>query len=377
MKLMKISKLAVSLFLPLILISCNVPVPVRETMVKLNLAEPEAPAELVIAVPVPRDYAEANTGFLNGVMFAEEDIAAMGLSIPLRVRIDDDEGKFMTAMELAEGYVADRAVIGVVGHWYSDICSAVANAYRSGEKVLVIPTVSLTSLFATVSDYVFRNIPDDAQIAYKMGDRAKRFSARSAVIYYEDSTYGFNMSADLERYLNEIGINAIDRVCAPGVNELKELYKNWKVLGFDTVFMVSNAAEGTEFIKEMTGLGFGGKYICADGMDSEAVFRNLRSLNADITICSLFDSSMASETILAFEKRYEEAFGNRPDVWALQGYDSVMIIANAVKNGGVTTSAELSEYFRTAPDLGSLYGKTSFDANREISGKTIYYKTIG
>ena len=358
------------------MVSCQVPEPVRAVAVNLNIVPEGSPEELVVAVAVPKDYAERYTGFLHGVELAQEDIALMDLPIPLRVQVDDDEGDFSQAIALAADYIADSNVLAVVGHWYSDICSAATSLYRSGEKVLIVPTVSISSLLATESDYIFRNIPDDAKMAEKMCELARTQGAKSVAIYYEDSAYGFDMSAHLQNLIGKTGMSAIDRVCSPNESDMQDYYKKWKALGVDTVMMVCNAEEGIGLIRNLENMGFEGSFICSDGMDSESVFHNLKSAKSQIIICSIFDSEQSSANLKAFGKRYEEAFGNAPDVWAIQGYDSVMIVANAVQEKGIQSSRELSAYFRTSRDLQSLYGATFFDESNEINGKPIYYKTL-
>ncbi|MDR3239433.1 MAG: ABC transporter substrate-binding protein, partial [Clostridiales bacterium] len=171
----------------------------------------------IIAAPVPLAFAQQNTCFLDGVKLAEEDIQSMDLPVSLQVQVDDDNADFSTAIALAQKYISNPSIIGVVGHWYSDICLPISELYKKGEKTLIVPTVSISALTNPPSDYLFRNIPDDSQIARKMCDYAVNGGVKTAVIYYEDSTYGFRMSAGLELYANSAGIDIADRVCNPSM----------------------------------------------------------------------------------------------------------------------------------------------------------------
>lgn len=336
----------------------------------------EPPGEVVLAVPVPLAYARENTGFLDGVELAEEEIAGWEMEVPFTIRVDDDEGEFAAAIGLAQRYIDTPAVIGVVGHWYSDICLPISDIYKQGEKLLLVPTVSLSSLIPSPSDYLYRNIPADSQIGRRMGDYAVRTGARQAVIYYEDSKYGFEMAAELEKYAGGIGLEVIDRVCEPIAAEVPALRRKWAAIGCDTVFVIANVQQGSAFINALRRAGYDGRVVCSDGMDSESVAGLLRPDEQNVVICSILNGDNPPAGVRAFQTRYRERYGREPDVWALQGYDCVMIVAEAVANHGVRTTEQLGAYFRTAADLGSVYGPTRFDENHEIAGKAVYLATV-
>lgn len=335
-----------------------------------------APEQVVLAIPTPTAYAKENTGFLDGVALAEEEIAAWETAVPLTVQTDDDGGEFGTAVALAQRYISDPAVIGVVGHWYSDICLPVSDLYKQGEKLLLVPTVSISSLTSPPSAYLFRNIPADSQIVHRMCDYAGRTGAKRAVVYYEDSEYGFEMAVEMERYAAEIGIAVVDRVCEPMEKEIPALQRKWAAVGYDVVFVVDNVQRGARFINALRRAGYGGRIVCSDGMDSASVVNLLRPDENNVMICSILNSDNPPADVRAFQERYRERYGKEPDVWAVQGYDSVMIVARAVADHGVRTTEELSAYFRAAEDLGSVYGPTRFDEKHEISGKAVYLAAV-
>ncbi|MCL2055769.1 MAG: ABC transporter substrate-binding protein [Oscillospiraceae bacterium] len=340
------------------------------------IARPEV-TQVVLAVPVPLSFAEENTGFIKGIELAREDITAMEMPIHFEVRIDDDKGDFASAVELAQGYINDHTVIGVIGHWFSNICIPISSIYTMAEQTLIVPTVSIPSLTLPLSGYVFRNIPADDQISIKMSDYAVSQGTKRAVIYYEYSMYGFEMSAFLEQYARSVGIEIIDRVRAPDPGqELSILNRKWTALDYDTVFVVSNVEEGAVFVNAIRAFGFEGAIICSDGMDSASLIRLLNHGAGNLVVSSIFHSERPPAGIVQFQQRYTERYGTPPDVWAIQGYDSVMIVAAGVAEHGVTTSAQLSEYLSSAESLGSIFGQTSFNERYEIIGKSVYLKKL-
>jgi branched-chain amino acid transport system substrate-binding protein len=340
--------------------------------VALSACKATEDAVPTLAIAVPLAYADANTMYLQGIELAKEDIAARGIG--LNVVVDDDKGEFSEAVVLAQKYIADPNVIGVVGHWYSDICVSVADLYKNGGKVLIVPTVSVPTLLSKNSNYVFRNVPSDSRISKVMADKAIADGATKALIYYEDSTYGFRMSTELESYIENKGFNIIDKVCAPSIKKLPELLATWEAVGYDTVFVIANVTEGYEFIEYLDTHGFNGRFICSDGLDTSDVSDRL-SGTPDLTVCSIFDDEVNPPAgIKEFGTRFADKYGEKPDWFAIIGYDCVMIAAEAV-NSGISTTDELNDYFQSATDLSSIFGITHFDETHEIVGKEIYLKS--
>jgi branched-chain amino acid transport system substrate-binding protein len=331
---------------------------------------------LIVAVPTPKDFALENTTFLEGVALAEREIEEMNLPVKLRVQVDDDRGDFSDAVVLAQSYIDDPAVIGVVGHWFSDICLPLSSMYRQGGKLLLVPTVSVSSMTDPPSDYLFRNISNDDQVSHVMCDYARKKGAKRAVVCYEDSDYGFSMSAELERYAETVGMKVVDRVCAPGDFELPDLSRKWTALEYDTVFVVANVEEGASFINELSELGFAGRYVCSDGMDIDSALTVLNANPNEVAIATTFNSESSAPGLRDFMNQFRAEFDQEPDFWGVQGYDSVMLIAEAVRDGDVRTSEQLSAYLSAAETIDSVYGSEHFDERHELVGRTVYMKTI-
>jgi branched-chain amino acid transport system substrate-binding protein len=88
-----------------------------------------------------------------------------------------------------------------------------------------------------------------------------------------------------------------------------------------------------------------------------------------------------------FVKRYREKNnGQTPDAMAALGYDSVMVLVDAMKRTGTTEPAKLRDAIAGTKDFPCLTGKTTLDAQRNATksaviitvekGKFKYVKTI-
>lgn len=333
--------------------------------------------DVTIKVAVPLDYAKQNTAFLDGVKLAEEDIGKLKSPVNIHVETDDDKGSFSTVIDLVQGYAKQPEVIGVVGHWYSDICSSVTDLYNRNQKTLLVPTVSMTGLTSADAPYIFQNIPNDRQIGKVLCDYAQKQGVKGLVIYYEDSSYGFTMSTEVEKYCLSLGIKVCDKRTGLVLKrDLPEAKRKWDAAGYDGVILISNVEEGAAFVNELKALGSDALILCSDGMDSESLPKLLSDNSGDIYVASIYNSESTQEGIKSFKERFIKQYGKDPDVWAFQGYDCVMTIAHAVAEHEVVTSGQLKDYLETAKDMPSIFGNLNFNKDHEVEGKSIYLKKV-
>jgi branched-chain amino acid transport system substrate-binding protein len=75
-----------------------------------------------------------------------------------------------------------------------------------------------------------------------------------------------------------------------------------------------------------------------------------------------------AEAVQKFVKNFKAKFdGEVPDAMAALGYDSAMILADAIKRAGTTESAKLRDAIATTKDFAGVTGKTTLDANRNAN----------
>ncbi|KUO74518.1 MAG: hypothetical protein APF81_03530 [Desulfosporosinus sp. BRH_c37] len=113
-----------------------------------------------VGIPVPLEFAEANTDFLDGIGLAQEEINARGLmGKKIEPVIVDDRGVFKDAVEVAQNLVKDPDVVAVIGHWFSGIAIPVSSIYEKAGVLSIVPTVSNPELTQKGYGFVFRIFP--------------------------------------------------------------------------------------------------------------------------------------------------------------------------------------------------------------------------
>lgn len=334
--------------------------------------------EIVVAVPVPLAFAKQNTKFLQGIDLALDDINEEGVNgKKIKLEIVDDQANFKTAVDLAQRFSRETGVLAVIGHWYSDICLPVAKIYEEAELLTIVPTVSNPELTQKGYQFIFQSITSDKKIAEKMCAYAKGQGYNRVVICYEESSYGENLAKAIDEEAQASGLIVVDRRSGLVTGEqLQSAHDKWEALDLDAVLLALNMPEGASFIRQLRQINPDAAVISADGLDV-ADFIDELGQNAEgaviVTTYSPYDSRSQLE---GFTQKYQAKYHEQPDVWAIQGYESLQLIAHAIDETKSYSPAILAEYMRQMKPWPTVSGAVSFNENGEIEGRDIYTKIV-
>jgi len=144
-----------------------------ETLIYLNnakLAAQNADAyTIAVVAPVEKDNQALNFGMeiLRGVAQAQDAINNSDAKIDgkgLIVIIADDENDPLQAISKVKDLVRIGQVLGVVGHFSSDVTLQTAPIYEENQLVAISPT-STSALLSNQNNFFFRTVPSDTSTA--------------------------------------------------------------------------------------------------------------------------------------------------------------------------------------------------------------------
>ena len=97
-------------------------------------------------------------------------------------------------------------------------------------------------------------------------------------------------------------------------------------------------------------------------------------LRTAIFVDGFFPRSLRPE-VKMFVKKYRNAYGETPDVFAVHAFDSAKILFELIKNGQITSRKELRNALSSLSDFKAVTGKISFDGDGEAR-KRLFLLTI-
>ncbi|MEL0591761.1 MAG: ABC transporter substrate-binding protein [Planktothrix rubescens PR223] len=107
---------------------------------------------------------------------------------------------------MAEELVKNPDVLGVIGHYASDVTLATGKVYQAGKLVAVSPTSTSVKLTGS-SDYIFRTVPNDSVAAKALADyMQKQLNKKNAAIFYNSqSDYSESLKSEFVKFLRQQG----------------------------------------------------------------------------------------------------------------------------------------------------------------------------
>jgi branched-chain amino acid transport system substrate-binding protein len=171
-----------------------------ETLIYLNNARigNQKSYSIGVSVPISSDVNAAEE-ILRGVAQAQNEINQAGgiKGVPLKVLIANDNNDPDTAKQVAATFVKNKDVLGVVGHYASDVTLATVNTYQSGELVAISP-ISTSVKLSGASRYIFRTVPSDYIAARALADYMLQTLKQQKVAVFYNSQSGYSQSLKSE-----------------------------------------------------------------------------------------------------------------------------------------------------------------------------------
>ncbi len=164
-----------------------------EALIYLNNARVGEEKAYSLAVPVPIGT-EVTTAkeILRGVAQAQTEINQGGgiNGVPLKITIANDDNEPETAKQIAESLVKNKDILGVIGHFASDVSLAAAPIYQQNGLVAISATSTSVSL-SDAGNYIFRTVPSDRSTCKILAQYAvsQPHLDQAAVIYNSQSDY--------------------------------------------------------------------------------------------------------------------------------------------------------------------------------------------
>lgn len=333
---------------------------------------------IIIGVPVPLAFARENTRFLNGIEMALEEINEKGVNgKKVKLEIVDDKGNFKTAVDIAQNFSENSQMVAVIGHWYSDICIPVSKIYEEAGMLTLVPTVSNPEVTEKGYKYVFQDIISDKKIARQMCTYAKSKGYKKVVIYYEESSYGENLAKALEEAAIVNDLKIVDRTSGLVTEEqFKKAQEKWNALEFDAVLIALNPPEGGIFITQLKNMNQNVGIISADGLDVNSFLKEMGQNAEDVVIVTTYYPAKTGAELIRFTEKFKQKFNEEPDVWAIQGYESLKLITHAIEETNSYSPATLAAYLHKMEPYKTVSGEISFNKYGEIEGREIYTKIV-
>ena len=171
-----------------------------EALIYFNNASIGQEKAYAIAIPIPLgSNVDAAQELLRGVAQAQNQINQQGgiKGIPLKVIVVNDDDNPEVAKQVATKLSENPHILGVVGHYASDVTLSTAKIYESGQLTAISP-ISTSVKLSNFSPYVFRTVPSDYIAARALAEyMLEQLDQKNVAIFYSSqSNYSQSLKSE-------------------------------------------------------------------------------------------------------------------------------------------------------------------------------------
>src|SRR5450830_782013 len=328
---------------------------VAAALLSLSLSSQAAdPIKIGVSGPFTGGSAPMGVSMRDGVKLAVAEINAKGgvLGRSLLLIERDDEAKNERGVQIAQELINKEKVAATVGYINTGVALASQRFYQEA-KIPVINNVAtgsiITKQFADQPDnYIFRNAASDQIQSHMIVEEAiTRRNFKKVAILADSTNYGQLGRADLEKALDAKGIKpvAVEKYNIKDVDMTAQLLKA-KQAGAEVVLTYGIGPELAQIANGMEKLGWKvpliGSWTLAMGNFIDNAGKNGNGTRMPQTFIQDPTTPKRKAFIDAYVKAYHPPGDRMPSpVSAAQGYDSIYLLAAAIKQAGSTDGPKI------------------------------------
>lgn len=256
-----------------------------------------------------------------------------------------------------------------------------------------IPQISPSSTNPKVTemgDYIFRVCFIDPFQGTVMAKFAKDTLKAKRVAVLSDAASAY--SDGLQKYFKEKftadgGEIVADQKYSSGDKDFKAQLTTIKAANPDAIFVPGYYTEAGLIVLQARQLGITNSLFGGDGWEGPPLIQIAGDALKGCYFSTHYSSEDKSPQVQEFVKKFQAKYnGETPDAMAALGYDSAMVLADAIKRAGTTEGAKLRDAIAATKDFPGVTGKTTLDEHRNATksaviitikdGKFQYVETI-
>ncbi|WP_318616860.1 ABC transporter substrate-binding protein [Sporosarcina sp. YIM B06819] len=326
--------------------------------------------------------ASYGTSELAGIELAVEEINAAGgvdgKKIDL-VKVDNKSDP-AEATSAALKLIDKDKVVAIIGAATSGATVAQADIANSKEIPIISPSGTSPTVTVkengSVNEFVFRtSFIDPFQGTVAANFAANELKVKNAAIYSDNSSdYSKGLAASFKKDFEAAGGKVVsEESYIAKDSDFRSTLTRIKAANPEFILIPGYYEEVGLIVKQAREMGITVPLMGADGWDSPTLLdlAGAEALNNTFTT-NHYSSEDTDGIIQEFNDKFEAKYSKLPDAFNALGYDTVYLLADAIKRAGGADSVKIKDALATTKDLELVTGLYSVDENHHpIKSATI------
>ncbi|WP_296580864.1 ABC transporter substrate-binding protein [Xanthobacter sp.] len=314
------------------------------------------PIKIGLTGPFTGGSSSMGVSMRDGVKLAVDEVNKAGgvLGRPLQLIERDDEAKNEVGVQIAQELINKEGVVATLGYINTGVALASQRFYQEAE-IPVINNVATGTLISkqfvppdNKNNYIFRTSANDAIQSAMIADEAvKRQGFKKPAILADSTNYGQLGRADLVKALATMGVKPVaEEKFNIGDTDMTAQLLRAKEAGADVILTYAIGPELAQIANGMAKLGWKvpmiGSWTLSMANFIDTAGANGNGAMMPQTFIQLPDTPKRKAFIEAYQAAYKIDRMPSP-VSAAQGYDSVLLLAAAIKQAGSTDGRKIRD----------------------------------
>jgi branched-chain amino acid transport system substrate-binding protein len=327
----------------------------------------------------------------KGTALAIDDLNARGGVLGKQIKLisEDNESKAGESATVAEKLISGDKVVALLGEVASGRSLEVAPICQQNHIPMISPS-STNPKVTQVGDYIFRVCFTDEFQGKLIANFALNTLKAKRIALMKDVALPYSVGLRdyfVKAYEAAGGTIVTEKNYSSGDKDFNAQLTAIKADNPDAVFIPGYYTEAGLIVAQARQLGITVPFFGGDGWEAPELIQ----LGGDAMTGTYFSTHYSAENqspeVQNFVKEFRAKYnGETPDAMAALGYDSAMVLADAIKRAGTTAEPQLRDAIAATRDFDGVTGKTTINASRDATkpaviitvkdGKFKYVETI-
>lgn len=323
--------------------------------------------------PLTGDNAEYGRHFIQGITLYVDKLNAAGgiLGRPVQIVQADDRATPKEAANLAQRFASDKSIIATIGSFSSTASLAAAPILEKAGLVQLSPSSSHPD-FTKQGTYMFRNVNTQAvegkfNAQMVTGDlKAKRV----AVLYRQDD-WGLTAADSFISAVKSMGAAVVlSEGVVAGTRDFRSLITRLRSSNVDAIYIALFYADAAIFAQQMKQAGLKVKVVANSSLNNPQFIELGGTAVEGFYVSTNYFPADPSPVVQNFLRQYKQRWNEEPDQFVAIAYDSIAVIAEAIKNvlnaGKPLTRQAVRDALYNLPPYRGVSGIINFDSEGDV-----------
>ncbi len=316
----------------------------------------------------------------NGTLMAVDELNERGGVLGRKVRLltEDDQSKAGEAATVVRKLISRDRIVALLGEVASSR-SLEAAPIAQQAKIPMISPASTNPKVTEVGDYIFRVCFIDpfqgtvlAKFALSKGWK------KVAILTDVKQEYSVGLTQFFEKHFTEGGGTVVQKqTYSSGDKDFKAPLTTIGGGAPDAILAAGYYTETGLIALQARELGIQVPLFGGDGWDSPSLVEVGGKAIEGCFFSNHFSGEDPAPVIQEFLKRYQKKFGAEADAMAALGYDSMMLLADAMTRAGTTEGAKVRDALAATKTFTGVTGAINLTAERNANKPAVMLEVKG